>query len=143
VKGLNVPLIIAVRVAIHKAAGTPVQATETQHNGQTVYRVFIQSQSGRPKLIDVSQRDVDAEKFEDPSSTAECKPFREAKEEKIITAMRIAWKDVNGRLEKVIFEEYENHLVYSVTIQDSAGKYHVVRIDSDSRKILKHEVIGH
>jgi uncharacterized membrane protein YkoI len=131
----NIPTIIAVRAAKEKAAGAPVEVKETMKNGQTVYHVLIQGQSGKPKLIEVGQREIDDEKLADPSSAADCQSLDESKVERIITAMRIAVKSVPGRLEKATVN-YKGYFVYTVTILDSGGKDHVVQVDSESMKIL-------
>lgn len=108
---------------------------ETTNNGQTVYRVRMQGQSGKPKLIEVGQREVDSEKIIDPTSAADCQSLDESKVEKIITAMRVAVNSVPGRLEKAKVN-YKGYFVYSVTIRDSAGKEHAVQVDSENMKIL-------
>ena len=135
VKSHNNPPIIALRVAKEKAAGAPVEVKEAMKNGQTVYHVLIQGQSGKPKLIEVGQREIDDEKLADPSSAADCQSLDESKVERIITAMRIAVKSVPGRLEKATVN-YKGYFVYTVTILDSGGKDHVVQVDSESMKIL-------
>jgi len=143
VESHNAPLIIAVRVAITKATGTPVEAMETSKSGQTVYRVLIQGQAGMPKTIDVSQHEVDGGMITDPSSAADCHALDESKVEKIITAMRLARNNVPGRLVKAKFTKYEGNFVYSVTIQDSAGKSHEVQVDADHMIILNPTGVGH
>lgn len=131
----NAPLIIAVRVAKTKSTGTPVEVKRAMMNGQTRYHVLIQGQSGKPKLIEVVQREIDDEKITDPSSAADCQSLDESKVERIITAMRAAVKSVPGRLETATVS-YKGYFVYTVTIRDSSGKDHVVQVDSESMKIL-------
>ena len=131
----NIPTIIAVRAAKAKATGAPVEVKEAMKNGQTVYHVLIQGQSGKPQLIEVGQREIDDEKLADPSSAADCQSLDESKVERIITAMRIAVKSVPGRLEKATVN-YKGYFVYTVTIRDSSGKYHTVQVDSENMKIL-------
>ena len=135
VKSHNKPLIIALRAAKGKATGAPVAIEEAMKNGQTVYHVLIQGQSGKPKLIEVGQREIDDEKLADPSSAADCQSLDESKVERIITAMRIAVKSVPGRLEKATVN-YKGYFVYTVTIRDSGGKDHVVQVDSENMKII-------
>ena len=142
VRSHNAPLIIAVRVAITKATGTPVEAMETTKNGQTVYRVLIKSQSSKPTPIAVSQSEVDGEKIPDPSSVDDCRALDESKVAKIITAMRLARNNVPGKLVKAKFTEYEGYFVYSVTIQDSAGKNHEVQVESDRMKIVSPQLVA-
>ena len=137
----NIPTIIAVRAAKGKVAGAPVEVKETMKNGQTVYLVLIQGQSGKPKLIEVGQREIDDEKLADPSSAADCQSLDESKVERIITAMRIAVKSVPGRLEKATVN-YKGYFVYTVTIRDSGGKDHEVQVDSESMKILTSTGVG-
>lgn len=143
VKNYNDPLIVAVRVAIKKSAGTPVETMKVTNTTQTVYHVHIQNPSGHPNLTVVGQPEIDGNKIKDHSSADDCKPiYEEINKVKIINAMGMAQKTVHGSLEKAILQEYEGHNVYSVTTKDSAGKYHLVRVDSDSMKVLKREVLG-
>ena len=144
VKSSNDPLRTAVRVvAKSAAAGTLVEAMKVTNTTQTEYHVRIQKPSGQPNLVKVGQAEIDSNKIKDPSSSDDCRPiYEEIKGVNIIKAMRIAQKAVRGSLEKVILQEYEGHHVYSVITKDSSGKYHLVRVDSDSMKILKREVLG-
>lgn len=140
----NDPLRTAVRVVVKNAAvGTLVEAMKVTNTTQTEYHVRIQKPSGQPNLITVGQPEVDSNKIKDPSSADDCRPIdAEINKVNIIKAMGIAQKAVRGSLEKVIFQEYEGHHVYSVITKASAGKYHLVRVDSDSMKIIKREVLG-
>lgn len=141
VKSLNGSLIIAVRVATSKVSGTAVQAMEVKKNGHRAYRVLVQGQSGGPKSVDVDQLMVDAEKLVEPSSPADCKSLYDVTEEKIITAMRLAQTHLKGRLEKAVFEKYDDDYVYAVTVADSNGQYHILRVDADAKKVVKEELI--
>ena len=144
VRNSNDPLRTAVRVVVkNAAAGTLVEAMKVMNTTQTEYHVRIQKPSGQPSLITVGQPEVDSNKIKDPASADDCRPIdAEVNKVSIIKAMGIAQKAVRGSLEKVIFQEYEGRYVYSVITKDSAGKYHLVRVDSDSMKIIKREVLG-
>lgn len=144
VRNSNDALRTAVRVVVRNAAaGTLVEAMKVTNTTQTEYHVRIQKPSGQPNLITVGQPEVDSNKIKDPSSADDCRPIdAEVNKVSIIKAMGIAQKAVRGSLEKVTFQEYEGHHVYSVITKNSAGKYHLVRVDSDSMKILKREVLG-
>lgn len=144
VKNYNDPLIIAVRVAMKKAAGTPVEAIKIADNGQTAYHVRIQNPSGHPTLTVVGQPEIAGNKIDDPSSTDDCRPiYEEIRKMKLIKAMGVAQTAVPGSLEKATLQEYEGHTGYSVITKHASGTYHLVRVDSDSMKILKREVLGH
>ena len=144
VRSPNDPLRTAVRVVVkNAAAGTLVEAMKVTNTTRTEYHVRIQKPSGQPNLITVGQPEVDSNKIKDPSSADDCRPIdAEVNKVNILKAMGIAQKAVRGSLEKVIFQEYEGRHVYSVITKDSAGKYRLVRVDSDSMKILKREVLG-
>ena len=144
VKTLNAPLIIAVKAATSTVEGTPVEATEIKRAGQLSYRVLVQGQSGRPRAVDVAQPTVDAEKLVEPSSPTECKSLPKVSEEKhkIITAMRLAQQKVPGRLVKAVFGKYEDRFLYTVTVEDSTGNTHLVRVDADAQKIIKEEIVA-
>ena len=144
VKTLNAPLITAVKVATSTVEGTPVEATEIKKAGQLSYRVLVQGQSRKPRAVDVGQPTVDAEKLVEPSSPIECKSLPKASEEKhkIITAMRLAQQRVPGRLVKALFGKYEDRFLYTVTVEDSTGNTHLVRVDADAQKIIKEEIVA-
>ena len=136
-KSLNAPLMTAVRVATSKASGTPVEAMEVKEAGRRGYRVFVQGQSGKPKVIDVDQQMVDAEQIVEPSSLVECKSVHDIKEEKIVTAIRLAQERVPGRPIKAQFGKYEDRFLYTVTMEEPRGSSQLVRVDADARRIVK------
>jgi uncharacterized membrane protein YkoI len=139
VKNLNAPHITAVRVAIGKISGTPVEIEEIKHAGRTFYRVLIQPPAGKPQVINVDQQMLDAEQLIEPSSMTECKSTRDTKEQKIIAAIRLAQRHFPGRLAKARFGKYDDRFLYTVTVQDAEGKSRLVRVDAEAMKVISTE----
>lgn len=140
-KTLNTALISSVRAALKKVSGTPVETMEIIEAGQPVYHVQIVNQRKQIQTVRVEQPAVDAEKLADPSSLHECKTLLNAKskEERIITAMRLAQQKAPGRLVKAQFGKYEDRFLYTITVEDAKGNSHLVRVDPESRKVINIE----
>lgn len=141
VKNLNSPLVIAVRVALSKLSGTAVQATEMKKADHIFYRILVQGESGKPKSLDVGQDAIDAERLVEPLSAAECTSLYTVKQPKIVTAIQLAQKQLNGRAHNAVFKRYGDDYAYSVGVTDSTGQYHTVIVDADEKTIVKDEVI--
>jgi uncharacterized membrane protein YkoI len=141
VKSLNSPLAIAVRVALGKVSGTAVQAAEMKKADHIFYRVLVQGESGKPKSLDVTQETIEGEKLVEPLSLAECKSLYTAKQPKIVIAIQLAQKHVNGKAQNAVFQRYGENYVYSVGVTDSSGQSHNVFVDANEKTIVKDEMI--
>ncbi len=141
VKNLNSPLAIAARVALVKFSGTAVQAAEMKKADRIFYRVLVQGESGKPKSLDVTQETIEGEKLVEPLSSAECKSLHAVKQPRIVMAIQLAQKHVNGKAQNAVFTQYGENYVYSVGVTDSSGQSHNVFVDADEKIIVKDELI--